>query len=237
MKLYGKNPVIERIRKKPKTIRNLCLQKGTDLSAIVKELKKANISFDSQDKKWFNQKYRDIHTQGVVAEVEEFEYVPFSEILNDCINGIATPVFLDGITDPQNLGSIIRNLACLGGFSIVLPEFDAVHINETVLRVANGGENYLKVSKVTNLVKASKKAKDEQILIAGTIVDSDDDIADVKLKPPAIIIIGSEGKGIRPGLRKIIDKGISLPMDGAKISYNAAVAAVLVCYEFKRMED
>ncbi len=234
MKLYGKNPILERIRANPGSIHRLYLQKRTDLSEIVREAKKNNLAFESVDKKWFSRKAGDVHTQGVMAEIDEYVYTAFSEILDECLDNATIPVFLDGVTDPQNLGSIIRNLACLGGFSLVLPEHESAHVNETVLRVASGGENYIKIAKVTNNVRAVKKAKEKGIWIAGAIAEGEKDIVKTDLTFPLAVVIGSEGKGIRPGLHECLDTGLSLPMRGAALSYNVAVATALVCYEISR---
>ncbi len=233
MKLYGKNPVLERIKAAPGTIRDLYLQKRTDLSEIVKEAKRAGITFKSVDKAWFPDRCGDVHTQGVMAEIDEFTYASFPRMLSDCLNGAVTPVFLDGVSDPQNLGAIIRNLACLGGFAIVLSEHGSAHVTETVLRVASGGENYIKIAKVTNIATAVKKAREEGIWIAGAVVDGKDILA-AELAFPMAVVIGSEGKGVRPGVKKYIDAAVSLPMRGASLSYNVAVATALFCYEVYR---
>ena len=234
MRLYGKNPILERIKSNPGSIKKLYLQEKTDLSEVVREAKAAGIAFESVEKPWFRKVGEDLHTQGVLAEVENFVYTPFAEILDDCSSGISTPVFLDGITDPQNFGSIIRTLACFGGFSIVLPEYESVEVTEAVLRVASGGENYIKISKVTNLAKVADKAKERGVSIAGAVVDGGENIISSKLDFPMIIMIGSEGKGIRPGLKKYLDKRLALPMKGAGLSFNAAIAAALFAYEITR---
>ncbi|MFH1799053.1 MAG: RNA methyltransferase [Candidatus Omnitrophota bacterium] len=234
MRLYGKNPVLERIIVCPNSIRELYLQKGTDLSHLALAAKAAGIFFKSCDKTWFKDNCDAANAQGVLAEVDEFEYTPFSIILNECQNGISIPVYLDGITDPQNLGAIIRNLACLGGFSLVLSEHNSASVNETVLRVANGGENYVRISKVENIATSLRKIKHEGIYIIGAVVEEGGDILKSEIVYPAAVVIGSEGKGIRPGVKKLLDAGLSLPMKGASLSYNAASATLLFCYEITR---
>ena len=234
MRLYGKNPVLERIKANPRSIRKLYLQKRTDLSEIVREAKEAGLTFESVDKKWLKTKCGDGHTQGVMVEVKEFEYVPFAKILAECLENISIPVFFDGVTDPQNLGAIIRNIACLGGFSMVLPEHGSAHVNETVLRVASGGENYVNIARVANAAAAIKKMKEKGAWIAGAMASGGEDILKTDLVFPLGIVIGSEGKGIRPGIRKYLDAGLSLPMRGAALSYNVAVAASIFCYEINR---
>jgi 23S rRNA (guanosine2251-2'-O)-methyltransferase len=233
MKLYGKNPVLERIKCDPASIRELYLQKKVDLSEIVAASKQANLKFESRDKDWFD-KNATGHAQGVIAEVEEFKYAPFGEIIDECVKGSVTPVFLDGVTDPQNLGGIIRNLACLGGFSLVLSEHRCAIVNETVLRVANGGENYVKIALVQNIATALAGIKKYNISIAGAVIEGAEDIRTAEIHEPMALVIGSEGKGIRPGVLKCLDKRLFLPMGGAQLSFNAAVATALFCYEIAR---
>jgi len=234
MRLYGKNPVLERIKSDPGSIHKLYLQKKTDLSDIVNEVKRQGLSFESLDKSSFSRLSGDVNAQGVLAEVEEFKYMPFRDMLKEALEKKIVPVFLDGVTDPQNLGSIIRNLACLGGFSLVLPEHRSACVNETVLRVACGGENYMMISMIKNTVNGVTEAKNMGFGVVGAVAESGSDMLDATIGFPLCVVIGSEGKGIRPGMLKHLDVGLSLPMRGAHLSYNVAVAASLFCYEINR---
>jgi len=234
MRLYGKNPVAERIKADPGSIKKLYLQKRTELSEVVREAKKAGIAFVSVERSWFDKNCGGVHSQGVMAEVPEFEYAQLSQVISDCLENVSVPVFLDGVTDPQNLGSIIRNLACLGGFSLVLPEHRSAGVNETVLRVASGGENYIKVARTVNTATTLKRIKDKGVLTAGAVLEESRNVLEADLILPMAVVIGSEGKGIRPGILKNLDLKVNLPMPGAPLSYNAAVAASLLCYEINR---
>lgn len=237
MRLYGKNSVLERLKTNPGTIKKLYLRQKTDLSEIVKEAKKQGLPFDSVDKPSFSRLCGDVHAQGVLAEVPEYKYTPFSRILKEARERDTVPVFLDGVTDPQNLGSAIRSLACLGGFSLVLPEHRSAGVNETVLRVACGGENYISISHVVNTVRAVTEAKAKGLWIAGAAAGSGENIFKTSLRFPLAVVAGSEGKGIRPGLRKCLDAELSLPMRGARLSYNVAVAMSLFCCEVNRQRE
>jgi 23S rRNA (guanosine2251-2'-O)-methyltransferase len=234
MRLCGKKPVLERIKFDPGSIKNLYLSKKTDLSDIVKAAKKQGLDFESIEKDSFNKMCGIIHSQGVMAEIPEYQYTPFKKLMKDAENIGNSLVFLDGITDPQNLGSIMRNLACLGGFSLILPEHNSVEINETVLRVACGGENFIKVSKIGNSVRGVKEAKERGFVVAGTVTEGGADILKTTMESPLAIVIGAEGKGIRPGLLQELDIKVTFPMPGAGLSYNAAVATALFCYEINR---
>jgi len=174
------------------------------------------------------------NAQGVMAEISDFKYAPFDAILSDAVKKNIYPVFIDGVTDPQNLGSIIRSLACMGGFSIVLPEHRSVRVNETVLRIACGGENHIRISSITNTVKGLKAAHDRGLWVAGAAAGAGESVAAAEIRTPLAVVIGSEGKGIRPGVLTHLDAELSLSMRGADLSYNVSVATALFCYEVQR---
>jgi len=236
MRLYGKNCITERIRVNPKTIKRIFIEIGAvetqNFASLQNTIKSNEILVERISKSEFQKKSAGIPSQGIIAEVDEFKYI----YIEDVLHGTNLPVllFLDSLNDPQNLGSILRTAACFGGFVVVLPKHDSVDVTEAVLRVAQGGENYIPVAKVTNLAIAIEKAKKAGYWIAGAITKDGDDITKAVLNFPLGIIIGSEGKGIRPGLVSHLDFKFSLPMAGADLSFNAAVAAALFCYEAVR---
>ncbi len=138
MRLYGKRPVIERLAAAPKTIHALYIEQGVDAADVVNAAKSAGISFDSLGKTAFAKKAGDLHAQGVLAEIDEFPYVDLERIIGQR-DAKPTLFLLDRVTDPQNLGAILRTTACFGGFALVLPKHDSAEVNETVLRGARGG--------------------------------------------------------------------------------------------------
>lgn len=234
MKLYGKNSIAERLKADPKSIKKIFFQKGEGLRQIEDICRQRRIPVDYLSKNEFDKKAQAVRTQGVIAEVTEFKYAYLEDILRLEKEKLPTLLFLDNLNDPQNLGSILRTAACFGGFGVVLPRHDSVEVTEAVLRVAQGGENYVPVVKAVNLSLAIEKAKKAGYWIAGAVLEGAENLADAKLNFPLAIVIGSEGKGIRPGLAGHLDMRLTLPMAGAELSFNAAVAAALFCYEAAR---
>ena len=104
----------------------------------------------------------------------------------------------------------------------------------TVLRVACGGENHVPVSIVVNTVRGIEEARKKDLWVIAAEAEGGSDIVKAELKFPLAVVIGSEGKGIRPGIKRSIDMNFTLPMHGAELSYNVAVAAALFCYEVNR---
>ena len=173
------------------------------------------------------------HAQGVMAEVEDFRYAELEELLKAPEPRPAL-LLLDRITDPQNLGAILRTTACLGGFALVLPRHESAEVNETVLRVACGGGNYVPVALVTNLAQAAELAKKAGYWIAGAAAEGGTPLHQADWPTPLAVLLGSEGSGIRPGLEKHLELKLTLPMPGAALSYNVATAAALIAYEIAR---
>ncbi len=233
MRLYGKRPVIERLRAAPHTLQALYIQQDTQAKEVVQAAKAANRPFVSLSKSAFDKLAGEIHAQGVLAEVEAFRYIPLKELLEKS-EPRPTLFLLDRVTDPQNLGNILRTMACLGGVALVLSEHDSVEVNETVLRVACGGENYVPVARVTNLLQALEQAKRSGYWIAGAEISGATPLPQVSWPRPLGVVLGSEGSGIRPGLVKHLDLTLTLPMRGAALSFNVATAAALIAYEIAR---
>lgn len=232
--LYGKNSVIERLKVNPGSVRKIFLKEGHQSDVIHDLIAKSKVEAEWVPEKKFMRMKRADRVQGVIAVVDKFRYLSFNELLEKSPKEKLTMIFLDRLNDPQNLGVIIRSLACLGGFALVIPEYESCEVTDTVLHVASGGENYVAISKVGNLVNAIIKAKEKGFWIAGTVVDSGQDLTKTEFPFPLCLVMGSEGHGIRHGIRKHLDLQITLPMQGAGLSLNVAVATSIFCYEITK---
>lgn len=232
MILYGKNPVLERLKTNPNTIRKICLQDNFNVPSIEELIKANNIPVERLPFSKLANIRQTKDLQGIIARVDKFKYIPFDDLLNQAQNEQLTLIFLDRINDPQNLGSIIRTVACFGGFAIIIPEFGACEVNETVLHVASGGENYISIAMVSNLSKSIIAAKEYGYWIVGADVsDEAEDINEVSLPFPLGFVLGSEGEGIRYGVQKHLDIKVRIPMRGANLSFNVVVACAIFCHE------
>lgn len=232
--LYGKNSVIERVKTSPESIRRVYLQDNFNAPAIVASIKREEIPIKRVTEKELSRIKRADRLQGIVAEVNRYRYTPLEELFARTNEERACLVFLDGINDPHNLGSILRITACFGGFALVIPERGACEVNETVLHVASGGENYTPVSRVVNLSTALRDAKDSGYWAAGAVVEGGQKIYGVSFPFPLCLVLGSEGKGIRYGIQKHLDMRVTLPMDGAPLSFNVAMSCAICAHEIVR---
>jgi 23S rRNA (guanosine2251-2'-O)-methyltransferase len=237
MKLYGKNPVIERLKSNPKTIRRIMIDENhADLSYIRKKCHQWGISISTVPHSKIQRMAQNLNTQGILADIEDFSYVPIDELLDHALDKKRIPVFLDNLNDPQNLGGIIRTCGTLGDFDIVLPTTESVSVTESVLRVACGGENYLSVAKVNNLGNAIEKAKKMGFWIVGTVVKEACSLKEVTLQFPLGLVMGSEEKGVRDIILKKLDMQVMVPMKNQRMSLNVAHATSMLCYEIVRQK-
>jgi 23S rRNA (guanosine2251-2'-O)-methyltransferase len=237
MFIYGRNSVLQRLKVNPQSISKVFLDEDFKESSILDIIKKKKVPAIRLGRREFLRMRRLDCLQGIIAQVDNFSYTPFKELLEVETYGhtsLNVLIFLDSISDPQNLGSMIRTLACLGGFAIVLPRHNACEVNETVLHVACGGENFVPVSMVTNFSNALIEAKKSGYWIAGAVVEGGQDLNKTTFSFPLAIVLGSEGRGIRQGLLSHLDFKISLPMPGVSLSFNAAVACAIFCYEIAK---
>lgn len=234
MYLYGKNSVLERLKVRPESVRRIFIQDNFKSPELMRLLETTNTPVRTVSEKDLLRIKRADRLQGIVAEADKYRYTPFEDMLRRGLEDGATLIFLDSLNDPHNLGSIIRIAACFGGFAIVIPEHGSCEVNETVIHVASGGENFVPVSRVTNLSTALLKAKKAGYWAAGTVVEEGEDINRTSLPFPLCLVLGAEGKGIRYGIQKHLDLKVTLPMEGAKLSLNVAMACAVFAHEIVR---
>ena len=237
MRLSGRNSIVERLRSDPTSIKKIYVQHGFKGTLFIhKKARQWGIPVLPVPQSKMMKIGRDKNTQGILADVDDIAYIPYAELLETALKKKRCLVFLDGLNDPQNLGAIIRSLACLGKFSVILPTHESVGVTETVLRVASGGENHVPFAKVSNLAQAIKKAKEARFQIAGAVVRGGQCLSEITLPYPLGIVIGSEQKGIRDVIRKTLDIELSIPMACDTLSFNAAHAAAILCYEITKQK-
>lgn len=235
MMLYGKNSVLQRLRSSPKSIRKIFLDENFEDPYILTIITRKKIQIIRKRKNEFARLKRADRLQGIIAEVDAFTYVAVKDLIaSGDGDHRRSLVFLDSINDPHNLGSIIRTLACFGEFAVVIPKHGACEVNDTVMHVATGGENYVPVAMVTNMSQALMEAKKAGYWTVGSVIEDGENITEAKLPFPLCFVLGSEGKGIRPGIKNHLDVRVSLPMPGARLSFNVAMACAIFCHEIAK---
>jgi 23S rRNA (guanosine2251-2'-O)-methyltransferase len=171
--------------------------------------------------------------QGVVARVEPFKYADAYELA-------AAPepliVALDQVTDPRNLGAVIRSAEGAGATGIVLPADNSARVTPAVARASAGAVEHLPVAVVTNLSRYLKEIKGPQLWVYAADVDGLP-MSQADLSGGLTLVFGAEGKGLRPLVRKTCDAAVSIPLAGQVESLNVSVAAAVLLYEARRQRD
>lgn len=230
MYLYGKNSVYERLKARPESIKKIFVQDGFNAPHIINLIESKKVPYAIVNEKYLNSLIHADRLQGIVARADLYNYTPFKNLLDTR----RSLLFLESINDPHNLGSILRIAACFGNFGIVIHEHGSCKVNETVIHVASGGENFVPVAIVINLSKAIREAKDAGYWIAGAVVEGGKDIRMVSFPFPLCLVLGSEGKGLRYGILKHLDLRVTIPMTGAQLTFNVAMACAILCHEITR---
>ncbi|MFB2923365.1 MULTISPECIES: 23S rRNA (guanosine(2251)-2'-O)-methyltransferase RlmB [Aerosakkonema] len=175
--------------------------------------------------------------QGVAAQVTAYAYIELADLIAKAKSVSDRPVLLviDSITDPQNLGSIIRTAEAMGAQGLVIPQRRAVGITSTVIKVASGALENFPVARVVNLSRALEELKEAGFWIYGTAADAPVSLHTIeKFDKPTVLAIGSEGEGLSLIIQRHCDFLVSIPLLGKTASLNASVAAGMALYEIFR---
>ncbi len=176
--------------------------------------------------------------QGMIAVASAYAYSTLEAILARAKEKGEDPflVILDGITDPHNLGAIIRSAECAGAHGVILPERRAVGLTPAAVKASAGAIMHLPVAKVTNLPRTLDQLKKEGVWIFGSAAGGED-YRTVDLSGPCALVIGSEGEGMSRLVREKCDRVVSLPVRGKIDSLNASVAAGVLLYAISARRD
>jgi len=168
--------------------------------------------------------------QGVVARVEAYPYSGLEEIL-----AMPEPLVLvlDGVTDPRNLGAVLRAADGAGASGVVIPKDKAVGVTAAAVKASAGASEHVRVARVTNLRRAVERMKEANVWVYAAEAGGTD-YAKLDLAGRTALVLGSEGRGVRRLVREACDGTVSIPMLGAVSSLNVSVAAAVLAYEARR---
>lgn len=174
--------------------------------------------------------------QGVIAMVAAHAYATVEEILENAKSRGEAPliVICDELSDPHNLGAILRSAECAGAHGVIIPKRRSVGLTASVAKASAGAVEYMKVARVTNINTAIAELKDKGVWVFGTAAEGSIPMYKADLTIPAAIVIGNEGEGLSQLVRKNCDVMVSIPMKGKISSLNASAAASILLYEAVR---
>ncbi len=174
--------------------------------------------------------------QGVIALVAAKEYASIDDILQAAADRGEAPllVICDELSDPHNLGAILRSAECAGAHGVIIPKRRSVSLTATVAKASAGAIEYMKVARVTNISATIEELKKKGVWIFGTAAEGSIPMYQADLTVPAAVVIGSEGDGMSQLVRKKCDVTVHIPMVGKITSLNASAAATVLLYEAVR---
>ncbi|GAA2336943.1 23S rRNA (guanosine(2251)-2'-O)-methyltransferase RlmB [Saccharopolyspora halophila] len=236
----GRNPVVECVRAGvPAT--GLYVAQGIDIDdrvdEAVREAKLRGIPVLDVPRTELDRMTSNAVHQGVALQVPPFEYAHPEEVLRTAVDTGLPPliVVLDGVTDPRNLGAVIRSAAAFGAHGVIVPQRRSAGITAVAWRTSAGTAAQLPVAKAVNLTRTLKDFKKEGLMVVG--LDADADITSDQLDlatGPLVVVVGSEGRGLSRLVRETCDQTVSIPMATGVESLNASVASGVVLSEVAR---
>jgi len=237
MKVYGKNAVVELINAGKIKVNKVYLQSEflKSKNDFLDLLKSNGIPMEYMPKMQLDKKANGARHQGVIAETGEFEYAELGDVIerNKKSKKPLFFVILDGLEDPQNLGTILRVCECAGVSGVILPKNRSVLVNETVAKVSAGALFHIDVIKVGNIHQTIKDLKEQNVFVYACDMDGDT-MYDVSLTGDIALVIGGEGNGVSELSRKLCDGIIKIPMFGKINSLNASVSCGICVFEAVR---
>ena len=236
--IEGRNALTEAL-KSGRTIDKLYVAEGStdrSLARLVAQAKEAGAVVVPTDRRKLDFMSPTGAHQGVIASVAAHEYASLEDILARAAEKGEAPliVICDELSDPHNLGAILRTAECAGAHGVVIPKRRNVGPTAVVAKTSAGAVEYLPVARVSNINQAIQTLKDNGVWIYGTAADADSPLYRTDLTGPTAIVIGNEGEGMSKLVRENCDVLVSIPMKGQISSLNASAAAAVMLYEALR---
>ena len=230
--IYGLRPVVEALRSRRREVSEVLDSVGNE--ELLAEAAARGVHVKRVPRELIEEQARGAVHQGVVARVGPYPYSRLQEIL-----AAQAPlvVVLDGVTDPRNLGAVLRAADGAGASGVVVPKDRAAGVTPAAVKASAGASEHVPVARETNLRRALEKMKETGVWTyaaggdAGTRTTA---YTDLDLAGPVALVLGSEGRGVRRLVREGCDGAVSIPMRGAVASLNVSVAAAVLLFEARR---
>lgn len=236
--LEGRNALTEALRS-GRTIDKVFIASGeTDraLQRLAAQAKEAGAVVVPVDRRKLDAMSVTHAHQGVITLAAAHTYASVDDILQEAADRgeAALIVICDELTDPHNLGAIMRSAECAGAHGVIIPKRRSVGLTATVAKASAGAVEYMKVARVTNINQTIAQLKEKGVWIFGTAAEGSVPMYQADLTGPAAIVIGNEGTGMSPLVQKNCDVTVHIPMRGRISSLNASAAASILLYEAVR---
>jgi 23S rRNA (guanosine2251-2'-O)-methyltransferase len=238
--LVGRNPVAEALRAKvPATALYVAAGIETDerVTEAIRIAGNRGLALLEVSRAELDRRTGGLLHQGIALQVPPYSYRELPDVLAAAQESTSTPllVALDGVTDPRNLGAVIRSAVAFGAHGLILPERRSAGVTAVAWRASAGTAARLPIAQVTNLVRALKQCQQAGMLVAGLDADGATQLDDLEVAvDPIVVVVGSEGRGLSRLVGETCDLTLSIPMSDAAESLNAGVAAAVALAEIAR---
>src|ERR1700712_2403592 len=237
--VLGRNPVLECLRAGvPATALYVALGTETDerLTESVTRAADSGIVILEVPRSDLDRMSTNGLHQGIALQVPPYDYAHPDDMLKSATSDVqpALLVALDNISDPRNLGAIVRSVSAFGGHGVLIPQRRSASVTAVAWRTSAGAAARLPVGRATNLTRTLQSWKDEGLLVVGLDAGGDTQLDELDASGPMVVVVGSEGKGLSRLVRQSCDSVVSIPMSGPTESLNASVAAGVVLAEIAR---
>jgi 23S rRNA (guanosine2251-2'-O)-methyltransferase len=228
--LAGVNPVLEQLRRDPHAIRKVIVARGASGRAaeVAEQAKRAGLEVEREDARRLHELARGVAHQGVVALMHGFPYADWYDLVT---RRPACLLLADQVTDPRNFGALVRSADATGVGGVVIPQDRSVSVTAVVAKAAAGATAFVPIARVVNLARALEELQRTGYWIVGLDGAAARSLFDFSFPDRCALVVGAEGRGLRPLTRTKCDHLISIPMVGGVGSLNVSVAAAVALYE------
>ncbi|MPT20416.1 MAG: 23S rRNA (guanosine(2251)-2'-O)-methyltransferase RlmB [Pseudomonas sp.] len=240
-KVYGVHAVEALLRHHPKRVKQLWLAESRQAPRIQPMLELAaqhRVPVGHKERQELDEWAEGVH-QGVVAEVSPSQ-VWGENMLDELLErseGVPLLLVLDGVTDPHNLGACLRTADAAGAQAVIVPKDKSATLNATVRKVACGAAEVIPLVAVTNLARTLEKLQKKGLWVVGTAGEAEQELYQLDMTGPTVLVMGAEGKGMRRLTREHCDYLVKLPMGGSVSSLNVSVATGVCLFEAVRQRS
>jgi 23S rRNA (guanosine2251-2'-O)-methyltransferase len=236
--IFGVNAILEKLKASPAEIVEILLSKGSAARLVESAAARVGIRVTYAKSALLDRLAMGQRHQGAVARVAAYHYLALDDLLDTCASPSPPQrvLILDGITDPRNLGALLRCAEGAGVTHVVIPKDRSASVTPTVIKASAGAAHHVKIYRVTNLRHAMQRLKQSGIWLVGLDVRAESSIYGRTYPERLGIVLGSEGHGMRALVRKECDFLVSIPMSGKVASLNVAVAGAVFLYEAMRQQ-
>lgn len=236
--VYGVNPLLELIKQGGGGIKEFIVavgRKGAAIDNILLQASVKGIPVVYKDKSYLDHISDGSVHQGIAAWCADYAYATIDQVIENRTQA-SVVLILDSVTDAHNLGALVRTAHCLGVKGVIIPENRASAVTATVVKASAGATHWLPVAREVNLLRAVEELQERGFWIYGADADHGMPLDQFADEGPVGLVMGSEGKGLRPLIRKKCDFLLSIPMWGKLASLNVSVAAGIILYEIAKRQ-